>query len=234
MSDTPTRHEPLDGLVHHHLLRGLIDDGRCPDVAALAASTGTESSEIEASMRRLAANHGLVLHPHACAAWIVHPFSASPTGTWVEQGERGWWAPCLWCALGVATLVGGDVAIHARLGGESEPVRVHVRDGRPHETGLLAHFALPPRHAWDNVHHSCAMLLPFRTEHDVDAWSRRHGLPRGEAVPLERLAALARSWYGRHAAPDYVKWTPAEAQRLFADAGLRGAFWSLDTEAGRF
>ena len=151
-----------------------------------------------------------------------------------RRGARGWWAPCMWCALGVATLVGGAVTIHARLGGEAEPIALSVIDSHPQRDDVWVHFPLPPQQAWDNVHHFCAMLLPFLDEAAIDAWSARHGLPRGTAVPLDQAAALARLWYDRHADPDYVKWTPTEAQQIFTTVGLTGPFWTLDTTGERF
>src|SRR5262249_57149373 len=41
----------------------------------------------------------------------------------IFEQVRGWWAPCIWCALGVAALVGEDVVIHSRIGGEAEKPR---------------------------------------------------------------------------------------------------------------
>ena len=227
-------HQSVDGVVHHHLIRGMIDAGRCSSAEDLSTVLDVPIQEIKTSLRRLEENHGVVLHPHGCFVWMVHPFAVSPSNTWVQQGDRGWWAPCVWCALGVATLVGGQVTIHGRIGGEAEPVRIPIKDGHPELTGMYAHFALPPKHVWDNVHHYCSMLLPFKTEQQIDAWSTRHGLPRGEAVPILRAAALARAWYGRHADPEYRKWTPQEAQKIFADVGLTGDFWELDSSSDRF
>ena len=227
-------HQPIDGVVHERMISGMIDAGSCPSAEELSTALDVPIPEIKASLGRLEENHSVVLHPHQCSVWMIHPFAASPSNTWVQQSERGWWAPCMWCALGVATLVGGQVTIHARIGGAAESVRVPIEDGHPKVTGLFTHFALPPKYAWDNVHHYCAMLLPFKTEQQIDAWSARHRLPRGEAVSIAQTAALARTWYGRHADPDYRKWTPGEAQKIFADVGLTGEFWELDSSSDRF
>ena len=111
-----------------------------------------------------------------------------------------------------------------------EPVELRVHGGRASREELLVHFARPPRDAWANVHHYCAMVLPFRSEADIDAWAARHRLPRGRTVPITQLAELAARWYGRHADPDWRKWTLAEAQAIFAGVGLTDDFWRL---AGR-
>jgi len=55
----------------------------------------------------------------------------------------------MWCALGIAALVKGELTVHTRIGGEKEPVQVGVVDGVPLQTGLFGHFADPPRKAWE-------------------------------------------------------------------------------------
>jgi hypothetical protein len=220
--------------VHHALVDTILRTGASPSFGELQARFALSASDLTEAIRRLEAAHGVVLHPGTVEPWIVHPFALSPSATWVAGEGRGWWAPCMWCALGVAALAGGRVTIHGRLGGEVDDVDVVVVDGQPAATDLLAHFAVPARDAWNNVHHYCNMVLPFRSEADIDAWSARHRLPRGQAVPLFQVAVLARLWYGRHADPAWRKWTVAEAQALFAAAGLTGEFWDLGAGAGRF
>jgi len=223
-------HTPLDGRVHHALLSEIIASGRAPDGAALAERLGATIEELEPSLARLDANHGVVLHPGTSRVWIVHPFSVSPTLNWVAGARHGWWAPCLWCGFGVALLVGEDVEIATRLGAEREDLRLHVSGGQLEERGLVVHFPLPPRQAWDNVHHFCASLLAFRGERELRAWSQRHGIGPGTALPIETLFELARHWYGRHLAPDWRKHSVAEAQAIFERVGLTGDFWRLGNQ----
>lgn len=211
-----------------HLLR----TGAAPSLPELAAALGLSVEGAADVLRRLEDIHGIVLHPGTTDPWVIHPFSLSPTATWVASGDRGWWAPCTWCAFGVATLAGGRCTLHLRLGGEGEDLDVDTADGRSLETDLVVHFAIRPRDAWANVHHHCAMVLPFRSEPDIDAWCERHRLPRGEAVPIATVASLARAWYGRHADPDWRKWTMAEAAEVFRSVGLVGEFWELPTTGG--
>ena len=90
----------------------------------------------------------------------------------------------MWCACGVATLVGGDATIHTRIGGEGEDIDIHVEAGRPRESDLWVHFAVPPRNAWDCIHHFCATVLPFHSPEDVQTWSERHGIPVGAVAPI--------------------------------------------------
>lgn len=140
-----TTHQPLDGLVHQYLIKGMIESARCPPTDELSKGLDVPLPEIKSALQRLESNHGLVLHPHECSVWMIHPFAVSPSNTWVHKQRKGWWAPCMWCALGVTVLVGGEVTIHARIGGEAEAVEIPVRDGYPEPVEIYAHFALPPR-----------------------------------------------------------------------------------------
>jgi Alkylmercury lyase len=227
-----TEERRLDSAIHHHLVRGLIDDGFAPDIARLQELVAAEPASVAEALKRLEANHSVVYHPGRAAPWVIHPFSLSPTATWVQGGRRGWWAPCIWCALGVATLVGEDVVIHSRIGGEAENLALHVRGGLVREDGIVAHFAVPLRSAWDNVHYYCATVLPFRSEAEADGWCRRHAIPKGAVVPIAQVAELARLWYGKHADRDWEKWSIAQARECFGRVGLTGPFWALEPDPG--
>ena len=221
--------------LHYELIRGLLTDGACPSNAELSERLHTDLPGLENLLRELAAIHGVVLHPNRPAPWVVHPFSLTPTLNWVEKDGRGWWAPCIWCALGVAALAGGSVRLHSRFAAEGEPLTIPVNDGEPHGfESVLVHFAIPPARAWDNVHEHCAMVLPFHSADEIRAWSQRHRLPMGEPVPLQQVARLARVWYGSHARPDWHKWSVSEAQQIFHDAGLQSDFWNLGAKGGKF
>src|ERR1700733_9809593 len=89
------------------------------------------------AFKQLEASHSLLCHPGHTAPWVIHPFSLSPTATWVQAGKLGWWAPCIWCALGVGVLVGEDVVIHSRIGGESENLGIHVTGGIVRENNIV-------------------------------------------------------------------------------------------------
>ena len=214
--------------IHHALIAGILQSGAAPSLDELAFALKLPPAAVASGLRELEQVHGIVLHPDSVAPWIIHPFALSPTATWVQSARGGWWAPCMWCALGITTLV-GDATIHTRLGGEGIPITLNVRGGRTDQDELLVHFPMPPRTAWANVHHFCAMVLPFCSESDIDAWSVRHRLPRGRGVPMPQLTGLAARWYGSHADADWRKWTRAEAQAIFAAAGLTDEFWHLPT-----
>jgi len=221
--------------LHHQIIRGLVETGVCPSNAELCQLLGIEEPVLHELLHRLEDEHGIVLHPGDPRPWVIHPFSLTPTATCVESANHTWWAPCLWCGFGVATLASGEARIHTRIGGESEAVVIRVNDGYPVDgSNYCTHFAIPPRDAWNNVHAHCAMLLPFHSPPDAAAWAARHRLPLGEVISLNQTADLARRWYGGHADPDWRKWTMQEAQAIFHAVGLRSDFWRLEGGAGRF
>ncbi|HYV47877.1 MAG TPA: organomercurial lyase [Myxococcaceae bacterium] len=226
-------HLPIDARVHQALIAGILRDGHPPYQEEVAARLQVDVPAIHASLHRLHAHHGLMLLPGTSLVWMIHPFSLSPTATWVSSGEKGWWAPCLWCAMGISVLSGGDAQIRTRLGGESEEICIKVHGDQLSEQ-LLVHFPLPPKVAWNNVIHWCASVQAFRDAASVEKWCKRHGYGLGELVPLDRVLALGRLWYGRHLAPDWRKWTNREAEAIFRQAGLTGPFWALEVDDAHF
>lgn len=224
----------LESLVHHYALAEIIDRGSAPDDQRLAALTGAPVGEVRAALRALEENHGVVLHPNSHRIWVMHPFATAPTLFLVTREDRSWWAPCAWCALGAAVLVGGDVTIHSILGGETERASVRIVNGSLLDRDFVVHFSVPVAHAWDNVHYFCSTVLAFRGEGDVDLWCARHGIARGEVVPIERVWDLARQWYGSHLSPSWKKWTPAQAQEIFTAHGFAGPFWKIPQAGERF
>lgn len=221
--------------LHYELIRGLVDSGACPTNEMLAETLAISSAEVESGLRELAECHGLVLHPYATQPWVVHPFSLTPTLHWVEGERTAWWAPCLWCALGVASIVGGEVTIHTRIGAERKPLPISLRDRAPvGAQDVVVHFAIPPQNAWRNVHEHCAMVLAFRSSNDVKPWCDRHRLPYGQTVPLSQAAELATKWYGHYSCREWHKWTVPEARQIFHSVGLTSEFWSLRDREGSF
>ncbi|MEO6576598.1 MAG: organomercurial lyase [Polyangiaceae bacterium] len=222
----------MDSLVHHAVLEHIVRAGHAPTLDELARALSASREDIERSLQRLAEGHGLVIRPGSSEVVVAHPFAVRPTATWVDAGTHGWWAPCLWCAFGIATLVACEVSIHARLAGEREPMTLHVFPNEIVNSDLLVHFSLPPRSAWDDVALFCSTVLPFRSRAQCKAWCGRHRLPYGELVPMAQVQDLATAWYGRHLDRDWVKWTAVQAQEIFREVGLTSAFWELAPKAG--
>jgi len=236
--DGPARHVPSSRL-HHAIIRTLVDTGAPPTTHEMAAQLGVDHADVVEGMHALAAQHGVVLHPHRPEVWVAHPFATAPTVFTVRHRERTWWGNCAWCSLGVAALVGpgsdaDPITITTVLGGEDRQVTLRVVGDRLLDGDYVVHFPVPMRHAWDNVLYTCSVMLLFASSDEVDRWCRRHHIARGDVRDVDVVWRFARAWYGRHLDADWRKWTTDEAAALCARFGLDGDIWRLSAGTDRF
>lgn len=208
------------------LARAIAELGHAPSLSELAGRAGIAVGEAEAALRRLHEGHALILHPNRCEPWVVHPFALSPGSCWVETAERGYWANCLYCALGIAAALKAGTRITTRLGGEARTALYRVEGGRLLDTDGVFHLSTPARHWWDNVIHACSSFQPFASEAEIDPWCRRHALPRGHVMTMEALWRFASDWYGNCLDQPWRKRSVQEVRALFDAHGLTGEFWS--------
>jgi hypothetical protein len=61
----------------------------------------------------------------------------------------------------------------------------------------------------------------------VDRWCSERQIAKGAVVPLDRIWALARSWYADRLDYGWQPRTPEAMEQLFAKAGLTGDFWRV-------
>lgn len=208
------------------LTRAIAKRGHAPPIADLAEAAGATVPEVEAALQRLHNAHALLLHPHRCEPWAVHPFALSPGSCWVETVERGYWANCLYCGFGIAAALKSDACLTTRFGGEGRTACFRVEGGGLVDTGGVFHLSTPIRHWWENVIHACATFQPFRSEAEVDPWCRCHAMPRGHVMPMEALWHFAVDWYGGYLQEPWRKRSPGQVRTLLDSHGLVGEFWS--------
>lgn len=220
--------------LHEAIISSFLALQRPPSVEEIASRFSCSVEDARKSLRALAEDHGVVLHPQTDEVWIAHPFSSAPTTCVVHSGGKKWWGNCAWCSLGVASLAGGDADIETRIGGIDEMVKIRIRDGAVIDKDLVVHFPIPMQKAWDNVIYTCSVMLFFRDRAQVEAWCADRGVPVGDVRPVDQIWAFAAEWYSRHADPGWVKWTVREAADMFERHGLSGPIWALPQEAGRF
>eukprot|EP01102_Stenamoeba_stenopodia_P003019 TRINITY_DN12952_c0_g1_i2.p1 TRINITY_DN12952_c0_g1~~TRINITY_DN12952_c0_g1_i2.p1 ORF type:complete len:253 (-),score=42.37 TRINITY_DN12952_c0_g1_i2:101-859(-) len=242
------------GALHHAIIRFVIDHGYAPNVdelSQLLLSGQPEAHDrVTTALKALADYHGVVLHPHNTDVWVIHPFSLAPTNFVVRCGERHWWGNCAWCSLGVAALLVNDakqkrqsddndnanveVTISTRIGADTDPIDIHIRNGRVVEEDLVIHFPIPMLRAWDNVIYTCSTMLLFRNRAEVENWSTKHRIPVGDVQPVSNVWAFAQEWYGNHLSREWVKWTNNEAIAMFQRYGLTHPVWHIPTSDVRF
>jgi hypothetical protein len=209
------------------LTRLIAQLGQAPDTSTLAAQCGLSAAETEVSLRRLHDTHALLLHPHVCKPWAVHPFALAPGGCWVETPKRGYWANCLYCGFGIAAALQCDAVISTRLGGEAEFITYTVKNEVPSHADHVFHLSTPAAHWWDNVIFACSSFQPFRSAADIEPWCRRHNMPRGHVFTIPELWAFAKDWYGGYLKTPWRKRSPDETLSLFRRHSLVSEFWRL-------
>lgn len=207
---------------HFHL------QGHPPDLATMAAQLCRGEDEIRTLLAELHDGHAIVLSASRDSIEVAHPFSRIPTPFWVENRHGGWWGNCAWDSLAIAGLTPDDeTTITTRSGASGETIALTVQGERVSDESLVAHFAVPAARWWEDVRFTCATILLFRDESEIDGWCTRHGILRGEVVPVATLWKLAKAWYGDKLDPNWRRKTPEEAAAILTSLGLTGPFWDL-------
>lgn len=186
-----------------------------------------------------------IVHPNSndYKVWIIHPFSLTPQLFFVENSNKinnnhGWWAPCIWCACGISTLIGGNSNIYTKLSGEKEPITIYIRKNKIvgnslNIENLYTNFLIPIVNAWDNVHHFCGTALVFKNKKDITTWCKKHGYKNvnNNIEHIDKICKLGKIWYGKHADQNWIKWNMNQAKQIFKECELNHPIWKLpDTE----
>jgi hypothetical protein len=70
-------------------------------------------------------------------------------------------------------------------------------------------------------------MLLFRSEEHAHEWYRTKAMPPGAFLTLDQQWELARIWYADRMSPEWRRRSAHEAEAVFAEVGLSGAFWRL-------
>jgi hypothetical protein len=142
----------FDRAVRLAVYRHTVADGVPPTSTEIAHGVGAAPADVEASLRRLADGHVLVLAPGTTSIWMAAPFSAIPTPFPVSVGERRYFANCIWDALGIPACLHADARIDTSCPDCAAPLRLEVRDGALEDPGEgVIHFAVPAARWWDDI-----------------------------------------------------------------------------------
>ncbi|MDQ3847264.1 MAG: alkylmercury lyase family protein [Bacteroidota bacterium] len=223
-----------NGNLHYTILKYIIDNGFAPDVETLSEMLKAKGSEVEQGLYALQEYHGVVLHPNEPKVWVIHPFSLAPTNFLIRSAKGVWWGNCAWCSLGIAALLKEDLTITTRLGAYDEQIVIHITDGEVLEKNLYIHFPIPMKKAWDNVIYTCSNMLVFKDEEQINSWTKRHNIAKGDIQPISHVWEFSKTWYGNHLNPEWKKWTMEEAKALFTQFNLTNEIWNLETSNARF
>jgi hypothetical protein len=141
----------LDRDVRLAVYRKFVEEGRPPTAPEIAGGLGVAAAEVEASLRRLADGHVLVLAPGTPYIWMANPFSAIPTPFEVLVGDRTYFGNCIWDALGIPACLGADARIRTYCPDCSEPLSLDIRNGTLEASEGVIHFAVPAARWWEDI-----------------------------------------------------------------------------------
>jgi len=220
--------------LHYTILKEVIERGYAPDLNSLSKILEAAEQDVEEALYKLQDYHGVLLHPNEPKIWLIHPFSLAPTNFYIKAMSGEWWGNCAWCSLGIAALIKENLSITTRIAASDEAIIVHIKNGELQEKDLLIHFPIPMQDAWNNVMFTCSTMLIFRSEAQIDTWTARHHIPKGDIQPIQKIWELSKRWYGNHLNPDWQKWTVAEAKQIFTEFGLTHPIWALPDSNQRF
>jgi hypothetical protein len=149
MSAQPS--QELDRVVRMRVFGEAARTSRVPTNAQIAEALGLPQTEIDESLRRLAAGKVLVLAPNNTNVWMANPFSAVPSAFKVRARGLTYFAPCIWDALGIPSALDSDADIDTVCGDCGAAMSLTVRAGAVARREGVIHFALPALRWWDNI-----------------------------------------------------------------------------------
>jgi hypothetical protein len=207
--------------------RSFATTGAAPPPDQLARALETDTDDVGARLRRLAAARHVVLDGDRIV--MAHPFSAVPLGFAVMGTSTLWWGGCAWDSFAIPHLIDAelDVLVATRCPGCDAPQAWVVGRAEPPAGEQVAHFLVPVAHMWDDVVHTCGHQRIFCHDACVDVWLARTSHERGYVMDLTTLWRLAQGWYAGRLDRGYTRRDPTEAAAYFADVGLKGPFWGL-------
>ncbi len=144
--------DALDQDVRLYVFHQAADTTRVPSPGEIASALGRPRSEIEESLRRLAAGRVLILAPNSTNIWAANPFCAVPSNFRVSALGRTYWGICIWNALNIAATLKADAAVTARCSdGCEQEIVLEVRDGALVRSEGIVHFGVPATRWWENI-----------------------------------------------------------------------------------
>ena len=143
----------FDAAARTQIYEHIFANGRIPSLPELARALAQPEAETRAAVQRLADAHMLVLAPDSDDIIMANPFSAVPSPFAVTAAGRGYYANCIWDALGIPAMLGGEGVISTSCGCCGFPIQVTVGGGTATASApeAVAHFALPAASWWNDI-----------------------------------------------------------------------------------
>ena len=141
----------FDVEVRAYIYDRVMSTGRIPLAVEVAGGMGRSLEEVSRAFGRLHEGHVLVLQESG-EILMANPFSSVPTPFVVEANGRDYWGNCIWDALGILAMLGGDGRVVASCADCNEAMSLEVRGGKlVNDNAGVIHFAVPAARWWDNI-----------------------------------------------------------------------------------
>lgn len=135
----------FDNDVRVAVYRAMLEKGRAPVAAEVAALVSDTPARVEAALHRLHDAHLVVLAPGTPYIWMANPFSALPTPYSATCGDKTFWGNCIWDALGIVAMLGSDGTVTGLCPDCGDELQVEIRGGELIPADHIAGFTVPAR-----------------------------------------------------------------------------------------
>ena len=134
------------------VLERTIASGQVPTAGEIAAELDFPIAMVQEAFARLCEAHVFVCDPDDPSRLrMASPFSAVPTAFKVSARGGSYYGNCVWDALGIVSLLGGEGFVESSCPDCSEPLTLRVTGGELVESGSVVHFSVPARRWWDDI-----------------------------------------------------------------------------------
>lgn len=128
-----------------------VNGRHSPRKGELAQAMNLPIAEVDASLRRLAEAHMIVLQPQTGEVLMANPFSAVPTPFLVRSADRSWYANCIWDGMGISAMLHKPVDLQTSCACCGDEIQIRIPDDCKSNDERVAHFAIPAAHWWDDI-----------------------------------------------------------------------------------
>ena len=138
--------------VRLQVLRTTIDTMTVPSAPETATVLGISAEQGVEAYRQLGDWHVYVLEPgDPTRLRMANPFAAVPTAFRVEASGKSYYGNCVWDALGVVSLTGGNGRVETGCPDCGKTLTLVISGGELVRKEGVVHFSVPAAHWWDDI-----------------------------------------------------------------------------------
>ena len=134
------------------VLERTIASGQVPTAGEIARELDMPVAMVQEAYAKLGESHVFVCEPDDPSRLrMANPFSAVPTPFKVSARGGSYYGNCVWDALGIISMLGGEGVVDTACPDCSQPLSLRVTGGKLEETDSAVHFSVPARQWWDDI-----------------------------------------------------------------------------------